>query len=424
MYYGGGKTGKYLLKCLSSNAIIQDQYTLHYQDGALLQAVYEEDYKVDESQSGLWKFHHWLPVTKPNDLVSGSRVYKAEALGKSLGLEELWVAFHGYWPERNGMCKTGSFKDLEAVPTIQRLVDHECSGIICASAGNTARAFTYHCGLAKIPLIVVVGQKHKNRIWVPHDHPTDSIQVIVLEDGDYQDAKDVAKALGGMMPNWQLEGGVHNVARRDGIGSLMLEAHHVMEGLPAHYFQAVSGGPGPIGVHEMASRIINSVEDESRLPVQHVAQNEGHAPIHSAWQDEREQLNADDFPNQIPEVFSDYLVNLSPAYGIKGGMHEVLSDSNGHTYAITTQEAQAAKALFEKIEGIDIMSPGAVALAALQQAVEKQIVHPNERILLNISGGGVERFKRENEWRVVEPLLVISKKEAMMPSIIERLEHR
>ena len=55
-------------------------------------------------------------------------------------------------------------------------------------------------------------------------------------------------------------------------------------------------------------------------------------------------------------------------------MHEVLSDSNGHTYGITIQEAQAAKTLFEKIEGIDIMSPGAVALAALQQAVEKQIV--------------------------------------------------
>ena len=62
-----------------------------------------------------------------------------------------------------------------------------------------------------MPLIVVVGQKHQNRIWVPHDHPTDSVQVIVIEDGDYQDAKDVAKALGGMMPNWQLEGGVHNV---------------------------------------------------------------------------------------------------------------------------------------------------------------------------------------------------------------------
>ena len=390
----------------------------------MLQAVYEEDYKVDESHSGLWKFHHWLPVTKPNDLVSGSRVYKAEALGEALGLHHLWVAFHGYWPEKKGMCKTGSFKDLEAVPTIQRLVDHECSGLICASAGNTARAFTYHCGMAKIPLIVVVGQKHKNRIWVPHDHPTDSVKVVVLEDGDYQDAKDVAKALGKMMPNWQPEGGVHNVARRDGIGSLMLEAHHVMGGLPEHYFQAVSGGPGPIGVHEMASRIINAVEDETRFPVQHVAQNEGHAPIHSAWQNGRKNLDSDDFPTQIPDVFSDYLVNLSPAYELSGGMHEVLSASNGHTYGITTQEAQAAKALFENIEGIDIMSPGAVALAALQQAVERQIVSPSERILLNISGGGVERFKRENEWRVVEPHLVISKQEAMMPSIVERLEHR
>ena len=36
---------------------------------------------------------------------------------------------------------TGAFKDMEAVPTIQRMRDHGCKGIICASAGNTARAF-------------------------------------------------------------------------------------------------------------------------------------------------------------------------------------------------------------------------------------------------------------------------------------------
>ena len=297
---------------------------------------------------------------------------------------------------------------------------------------NAAASFVRVQGIRQGHLpIIVVGKyathccrwsKTQNRIWV-FDHPTDSVQVIVIEDGDYQDAKDVAKALGGMMPNWQLEGGVHNVARRDGIGSLMLEAHHVMEGLPDHYFQAVSGGPGPIGVHEMASGLsmplmMKAVYLSSmllKMKAMHLFTQHGRMS--------ESNLNADDFPNQIPEVFSDYLVNLSPAYGIKGGMHEVLSDSNGHTYGITIQEAQAAKTLFEKIEGIDIMSPGAVALAALQQAVEKQIVRPDERILLNISGG-VERFKRENEWRVVEPHLIISKQEAMMPSIIERLEHR
>jgi cysteate synthase len=71
-------------------------------------------------------------------------------------MTNLWVTFHGYWPEKGAMCPTGSFKDMEAVPTIQRLHDHDCKGLICASAGNTARGFTHFCGLADMPLIVVV----------------------------------------------------------------------------------------------------------------------------------------------------------------------------------------------------------------------------------------------------------------------------
>ena len=69
--------------------------------------------------------------------------YHAEELGEKFGLSNLWVAFHGYWPEKDALCPTGSFKDMEAVPTIQRMKDHSCKGMICASAGNTARAFTH-----------------------------------------------------------------------------------------------------------------------------------------------------------------------------------------------------------------------------------------------------------------------------------------
>ncbi|MBL6732525.1 MAG: hypothetical protein ISP82_06220 [Candidatus Poseidoniaceae archaeon] len=34
---------------------------------------------------------------------------------------------------------------MEAVPTLIRLKEKNCEGLICASAGNTARAFAHFC---------------------------------------------------------------------------------------------------------------------------------------------------------------------------------------------------------------------------------------------------------------------------------------
>ena len=214
---------KYQLKCLKTGDVIDDQYTLHYTNNALLRAIYHHPFELNDGQ-GVWKYLSWMPTQEVNDYAAGTVTYKAEALGHRLGLSNLWITFHGYWPEKGGLCPTGSFKDMEAVPTIQRLKEHGKNGIICASAGNTARAFTHFCGLSDTPLIVVVGKDHGHRVWVRPENPATSVRLVVVEDGDYYDAKTVAKGIAPLLEGWQMEGSVHNVARRDGIGSLILDA--------------------------------------------------------------------------------------------------------------------------------------------------------------------------------------------------------
>jgi len=402
---------KYELMCLETNERITDDYTLHHTDNALLQAQYAPDITVNEGAKGVWQFEDWLPVTRPNHYTAGTFTYKAEALGDALGLSNLWVTFHGHWPERGGLCPTGSFKDMEAVPTIQRLSDHDGQGLICASAGNTARAFTHFCGASNTPLIVVVGKDHAERIWVRADHPTDSVRVVVVEDGDYADAKTVARAIAEELPGWQMEGGVHNVARRDGIGSLIIDAAYAIGRLPDHYFQGVGGGPGPIGVHEMAERLIESGEFEGPVPRQHLSQNAEHSPIHNAWQAGRDHLIPEDYPETEVEVYSDYLLNKGPAYGQTGALYDILKASNGQTYVVDRADAVKARTLFEGIEGIDIMTPGAVAIASLQQAVVAGEVQSSDCVVLNISGGGVARLRQDHATRTVTPWLRVSKAE-------------
>jgi cysteate synthase len=58
---------------------------------------------------------------------------------------------------------------------------------------------------------------------------------------DYTDAINLAgriAKLPGMVP----EGGARNVARRDGMGTMMLDAAVTIGKMPDHYFQAVGSG--------------------------------------------------------------------------------------------------------------------------------------------------------------------------------------
>jgi len=210
---------------------------------------------------------------------------------------------------------------------------------------------------------------------------------------------------------WRREGGVHNVARRDGIGSLILTAIEAMGGMPKHYFQGVGGGPGPIGVHEMAGRAIQAGFAAGPPPRQHLSQNAEFCPIHEAWQKRTFELQPT-AEAVHPRVFSDLLVNRAPAYSVRGGLFDMLVESHGATYAVPFDEAEAADRLFREAEGIDTMSPGAVALASLMQAISRGEVHRDDTILLNISGGGQERYRREHETRVIEPVAIVSKEEA------------
>ncbi len=197
---------KYQLRCLKTNKLIDDNYTLHYTDNALLRAEYLQPFELKEKETGVWKYVSWLPVSEPNEYVAGTVTYKAKNLGQALGLNNLWISFNGYWPEKGGMCPTGSFKDMEAVPTLQRIHDHNVKGLICASAGNTARAFSHFCGMDGTPLIVVVGKEHQDRLWARPENDAKSVHLVVVEDGDYYDAKTVAKQIGAELEGWQMEG--------------------------------------------------------------------------------------------------------------------------------------------------------------------------------------------------------------------------
>src|SRR5208282_4402349 len=121
---------------------------------------------------------------------------------------------------------------------------------------------------------------------------------------------------------YPFEGGVKNIAKRDGLGVVLLEAVRVIGSLPDHYFQAVGSGTGAIGVWEMAERFKEDGRFGARLPVLHLAQNLPFAPMVKAWEKQSRELFAEDLrPELIGCISTRVLSTRYPAYALKGGVY-------------------------------------------------------------------------------------------------------
>lgn len=392
--------GEYQVRCVSDGSV-QPLYALSCtRDNSLLRSEYATCRLEQKDLPGLWRFFDWLPVKGIiPEASSGSVTYRSTGLAGELGLNNLFISFSGYWPEAGAAMPTCSFKDLEAPPTVQRLREQgEGSALVVASAGNTARAFAQVASLTGQPLVLFVPEKALDRMWITvQKGPVTLVSV----KGDYYDAISVAEKVQSR-PGFVPEGGARNIARRDGMGTVMLDAALALSRIPDHYFQAVGSGTGGISAWEAAMRLVADGRFGSNLPCLHLAQNLPNAPIYYAWS------GIEPAPGSS-RMFDDVLFNRRPPYDIPGGVKDALVATSGRVYGIADQEAAIAKRLFEESEEIDILNAPAVAVAALVQAVQAKAVLPEEIILLNVTGGGVARLKEDFALCTLQPDTTVSR---------------
>ena len=403
--------GEYLVRCVSDGSV-QPPYALCCpSDNSLLRTDYATKRLELKPFPEIWRFYDWLPV---NGIMSeaweGSVTYRSSGLATALGLKQLYISFNGYWPERGARMKTCSFKELEALPTMQRHRERgDGSTLVVASAGNTARAFAEVASMTRQPLALFVPEKAMARIWLTVEKGPVTLFSVK---GDYYDAISMAEKVQSR-PGFLAEGGARNVARRDGMGTVMLDAALKIGRIPDHYFQAVGSGTGGISAWEAAMRLIVDGRFGSNLPKLHLAQNVPNAPIYYAYNCQKPAASC-------AEMFDDVLFNRRPPYDIPGGVKDALDATGGKVYGITDREAAEAKYLFEETEGIDILNAPSVAVAALAEAVKSCAVNPRDIILLNITGGGVSRVKEDFVLNALQPDATVSRWE----EAVEFLESR
>jgi len=401
---------RYRLNCLECGTEYSDDgFRLNCDNEhkpSLLRAIYPNSFKVHSENPGMFKYYDFLPVQRILNVEGEPITYKSTGLSEYLGLNNLYIIFNGYWPEKGAKMMTASFKELEAPSVLARLPESSHKTIVVASAGNTGRAFANICSANNIPLILVVPQLSIRVIWSVKPFNRCIKLISVTGNSDYTDAINLSNRIV-RLEDFFPEGGAKNVARRDGMGTALLSAAVEMQRIPDHYFQAIGSGTGGIAAWEAFLRLkeISGFRTDRKMKL-HLSQNYPFTPMIDAWNERSSylpELDKESSKSAIREIDAKVLSNRKPPYSIVGGVYDVMKESNGIGYSVTNSEAREAQRLFKNKEGIDICSAAGVAVASLLQAVKKRLVSKDDYITLNITGGGEEKLKEERELFYLKP---------------------
>lgn len=351
--------------------------------------------------SGIFRYRRWLPVARTLSGAGRPVAYRSKRLGPSLGLTDLWIAFSGYWPERGAHLETGTFKELEALTVLARLPEVR-TPLVLASAGNTAAAFAAVCSRERVPAIVLIPAAGLDRLRLRQELDP-CVRLVVIDGAEYADCIALADRVAGRA-GVHAEGGVRNVGRRDGLGTVLLAAYEAMRRLPDLYVQAIGSGAGAIAVHEAAVRL-RAARPGGPLPRMLLGQNAGFAPVQAAWQGRRTPGREPGALADPARAFAGELTNRRPPFAVRGGLADVLTESDGDIMVAEASEARAAMAAFCRLEGVDIEPAAGVAVACLARAVRSGQVRTDATVLLNVTGGGRQRHARDFALVPPEPVL-------------------
>ena len=377
---------------------------------SLVRAVYNEKlFTPREDLEGIYRYASWLPIRRILKNAQGPVTYQSKGLARELGLKNLFITFTGYAPEIGAEVATCSFKATEAYSVCARLPKKTDKILVVQSAGNTARAFAQVCSDNNIPIVICIPRDNIDALWF-HKRLRPCVKIISSPRGsDYFDAIQLGDKLC-RSERFLAEGGAKNVARRDGMGTTLLSAVEAIGELPDAYFQAVGSGTGTIAVWENNLRLIRDGRFGDKKIRLYPSVNAPFTLMYDTWKAHSRTLvpiTPEESRKKVAEIDAKVLSNRKPPYSLAGGLYDALVDSKGDMYKVTNEELLFWQRRFQALEGVDIYSAAAVAVASLDQAVKAGDVRKDEIIMLNITGGGEEAAKSHGYYMAM-PDLVLS----------------
>ncbi len=367
--------------------------------GQWIEARYEYDQLKEDlprrflhRSFNLWRYRELLPVYEWNPVLSmgegGTPLIRAVNLGMMLGLSNLWIK-----DERQG--PTASFKDRQGAVNIAALKEAGVTEVVTCSTGNVAMAYSAYAARAGIKLWAFLTS------LVPAEKMREvalyGTQVVKVT-ATYDQAKKVAAEYAHQRSLY-LERGARSVPSVEAMKTIAFEIAeqlaNVLDPLPEDgpppqaarfmapdwYFQAVSGGLGPMGVQKGFQEMYEMGWID-HLPAMAGIQTSGCAPMAHAWADNVDTVT----PVASPQTHIATLSTGDPGRTYTLLRQRMLAGGGGLFDSVSDEEAFRAMHILAKMEGMSIEPASAVAFAGLIKLVRAGVVLPNDVVVVNCTG--------------------------------------
>lgn len=329
----------------------------------------------DSGEYSLWRYFDLLPIEDRKNVqplpVGWTPMFKAERLGKQLGIKNLYLKDDGRNP-------TGSFKDRASAIAVAKALDFEQNIIACASTGNAASSLAGFAACAGLT----------SYIFIPANAPKAKIiqllvygANVILVEGTYDEAyylcNEAAKRWG-----WYNRNCAINPYLIEGKKTAGFEIIEQLDWrIPDWVVISVGDGCSIAGVYKafFEFKKLNLI---NKLPKMLGVQAEGCKPLYDAYKTDSEIRPV------IPKTLADSIAVGEPRNWKKA--LNAVKDSEGTMVYVNDDEILAAMKLMARTTGVFSEPAGAAPMAALIKAIKEGIIVEEDRVVIICTGNGLK----------------------------------
>ena len=324
----------------------------------------------DKRPLSVWRYREILPVTiDPVTLYEGGTpLYHLKAIGKELGLTELYA-------KHEGMNPSGSFKDRGMTVGVSMALQLKKTHVACASTGNTSASLAVYAAKAGIPAVVLLpaGKVALGKIAQALMHGANVISVRGNFDKALEMVHDLCLSHGLYLLNSV------NPYRLEGQKTIGFEAIDQLGGVPDRIVLPVGNAGNISAVHKGLNELIELGFIDS-LPMMTGIQAAGSAPIVDAIQNNLPEV----VPEKNPETVATAIRIGAPVNAEKA--LTAIRKTGGTAIAVTDAEILKMQRDLARMEGIGVEPASAASVAGVRRLVEYGVIDRSERIVCVVTG--------------------------------------
>jgi threonine synthase len=344
-------------------------------DYAYIKTVFTKEKLARRGDPTLWRYRELLPIEEDSELsplrVGGSPLYRAERLGKILGLKNLYI-------KDDGLNPTASLKDRASAVAVVRAGKAGINTVACSSTGNAASSLAGNAAALGL----------RSFIFVPERAPVGKLTqllifgaVVISVKGNYEDTFRLsAEAI--EKYGWYNRNAAINPYLSEGKKTVSLEiAEQLGFRVPDYLAVSVGDGCTIAGVWK-GFKDLYAIGFIDRLPRLVSVQAAGCCPINRAFE------SGEALAPMEENTIADSIAVGVPRNGEKA--LRAIRESNGIAVNVSDEEILEAMRLLGASAGIFGEPAGVAATAGLKKAAAQGLIPENALVVSAVTGNGLK----------------------------------